>query len=90
MPRGSEGTAGSTFWTILFAAIGFFFGRWSTARSMAVQADALSSAVDRIRRLEAENDRLRDEAAQRADAQLPPAVFVRPIVRVKLRKRRRL
>lgn len=91
MTREGEGTAGSTFWTLVFALIGVLVGRWSTARSMATQADALAGALDRVRRLEAENDRLRDEAAQRADAQ-PPLSFTRPIVRVKLhppRKRRR-
>lgn len=94
MQREGEGTAGSTFWTLVFTLIGVLVGRWSTARSMAAQADELANAIERVRRLEAENDRLRDEAAQRADAQLPQAtsIFSRPIVRVKLhppRKRRR-
>lgn len=94
MTREGEGTAGSTFWTLVFTLIGVLIGRWSTARSMAAQADALAAALDRVRRLEAENDRLRDEAAQRADAQLPQgtSIFGRPIIRVKLhptKKRRR-
>jgi len=88
-----EGTAGSTFWTIVIAFVGLLIGRWSTARARAAQDEALTAALERVSRLEAENDRLKDEAAQRADSALPPTpLFPKTMVRVKLnphKKRRR-
>lgn len=93
MQRDGEGTAGSAFWTIVLAFVGLLFGRWSTARARAAQDEALTAALERVRRLEAENDRLRDEAAQRADEPPPKALaFAKTVVRVKMhptRKRRR-
>lgn len=89
-----EGTAGSTFWTLVIAFVGLLIGRWSTARARAAQDEALTAALERVSRLEAENDRLKDEAAQRADSALPlpPPLFPKTMIKVKLnphRKRRR-
>lgn len=82
-------------WTVFAAIVGFLFGRWTSARAAAAQAEALSASLDRCARLEAELAQLRDEAAQRADAALPPIPLPRTMVRVKLhphrsKRRRRL
>jgi hypothetical protein len=84
-----EGTAGSAFWTIVLAFVGLLIGRWSTARARAAQDEALTAALERVSRLEAENDRLKDEAAQRADAALPPPLFPKTMIKVKLNSRKR-
>lgn len=93
MQRNGEGTAGSPFWTLVLAFVGLLIGRWSTARARAAQDEALTAALERVSKLEAENDRLKDEAAQRADSALPPPqLFPKAMVRVKLnphKKRRR-
>lgn len=86
-----EGDTGSLFWTIIAFLLGTLSGKWATARSRTEQAFALAAALERVAALEAENDRLRDEAAQRLDSTLPP-LLPRPMVRIHLpalRKRRR-
>ncbi len=94
MPRAGEVDSDASLWTLFTAFLGILFGRWSTARARAAQAEALAAALERVSRLEAELAQARDEAAQRADASLPPAT-PKTIVRVKLhgqraRRRRRL
>lgn len=94
MPRAGEGASEASLWTLFTALLGLLFGRWSTARARAEQAEALAAALERVARLEAELAQARDEAAQRTDAALPPAPS-KTIVRVKLhgqraRRRRRL
>lgn len=90
MPRAGAEASGASLWTVFAALVGFFFGRWTSARTQAAQAEALSAALDRCTRLEAEVAQLRDEAAQRADAALPPVLvpLPRPIVRVKIHQHR--
>lgn len=95
MPREGAEASSTGLWTILAALVGFLFGRWTSARAAAAQAEALSAALDRCSRLEGEVAALRDEAAQRADAALPPVPLPRTMVRVKLhphrpKRRRRL